>query len=259
MRKHGAGVIAVAAAFGLVFGSALSPAAGGPRIKFRAESWDFGKVKSGRELTCEFVFTNQGDAPLNIKSVESTCGCAAALVSEKDRRLAPGQSGKIKVTFNTLGYAGEVSKYIFVETDDPDSPRVQLKISASVDVPPQPRIDLDQYAFEAGLLVEGESLAAEVGVRNRGELELRFECTLPNASFQVDGRPAAFPVKVAAGKDVRLKVTLPLGSRVGLVREFVLFKSNDPLRGTISLTISGYIVTMAQLKQVAEKYKSVIK
>ena len=235
----------------------LAAGAKGPKAVFKTESWDFGKIKQGKEATYEFVFTNTGDAPLNIKNVETSCGCAAALVS--DKTVEPGKSGKIKVTFNSSGYAGEVTKYVFVETDDPSASRIQLKLTASVDVPPQPRIDLDRYSFDAGLLVEGDDLGAEVGVRNRGELELTFECSLPNAAFQIGGKPVVFPVKVAAGKDVTLKVKLPLANRVGLVREFVLFKSNDPMRGTISLTISGYIVTKDQLKQVFEKYKSIIK
>jgi hypothetical protein len=229
----------------------------GPKIVFKAETWDFGKVKQGNELSHDFVFSNEGDAPLNVKGVETSCGCTAALVTAK--KVEPGKSGKIKVTFSSLGYAGEVTKYIFVETDDPAKERIQLKITAAVDVPPQPRIDLDQYSFDGGLLVEGEDLTAEVGVRNRGELELKFECALANASFQVDGKPASFPVKVAAGKDVRLKVTLPLAERIGLLREFVLFKTNDPMRATISLNLNGYVVTKDQLKRVFEKYKAVLK
>jgi hypothetical protein len=66
-------------------------------------------------------------------------------------------------------------------------------------------------------------------------------------------------VKVASGKDVVLKIQMPLLARVGLVREFVLFKSNDPMRGTISLTLSGYVITKDQLKQVFKKYANVIK
>ena len=241
----------------LVAGGVFAAGAKGPKAVFKTESWDFGKIKQGKEATYEFVFTNTGDAPLNIKNVETSCGCAAALVS--DKTVEPGKSGKIKVTFNSSGYAGEVTKYVFVETDDPAASRVQLKLTASVDVPPQPRIDLDRYSFDAGLIVEGEELGADVGVRNRGELELTFECSLPNAAFQIGGKPAVFPVKVAAGKDVTLKVKLPLANRVGLVREFVLFKSNDPMRGTISLTLSGYVVTKDQLKQLFEKYQTIIK
>ena len=98
-----------------------------------------------------------------------------------------------------------------------------------------------------------------VVVRNRGELELSFECALPGATFAAKGNPAVFPVKVAAGKEAEITVRFPLMNRVGFVREFVLFKTNDPLRSTISMTLGGYVVTKLQLKQIFEKYKSLIK
>ena len=41
--------------------------------------------------------------------------------------------GRIKVTFSTRGYSGEVSRFVYVESDDPAAPRVQLKISAAVE------------------------------------------------------------------------------------------------------------------------------
>jgi hypothetical protein len=228
-----------------------------PKIVFPADSKNFGKIKQGEEASTEFVFRNDGDAALTIKNVETSCGCTAALVS--DRKLDPGKSGKIKVVFNSLGYSGEVTKYIFVDSDDPATPRTQLKISAAVDVPPQPRIDLDRYAFDAGLLVEGESLEGEVTVKNLGELELKVDCQLEAATFTQGGKPVKFPIRIAAGKEIQLGIVLPLAGRVGLIREYLLFKSNDPLRSTISMNLNGYVVTRVQLKGVFQKYKDLIK
>ena len=251
-------ICAALPAIALIVASAgYALAAKQPKITFKKDSWDFGKIKQGDEPAYEFVFKNEGDAVLTVKNVETSCGCTAALVS--DKTIAPGASGKIKVTFSSRGYSGEVTKYIYVDTDDPDAPRLQLKISAAVDVPPQPRIDLDKYTYDAGLLVEGESLVSEVAVKNRGELELRFECELAGATFSSGGKPVKWPVKVAAGKDAVLGISLSLENRSGLVREFVLFKTNDPLRSTISMNLNGYIVTKDQLKKLFEKYKSVIK
>jgi uncharacterized cupredoxin-like copper-binding protein len=242
---------------GAVILAAGVTAAKGPKIVFKNEKWNFGKIKQGMDPSYEFVFKNEGDATLNIGNVETSCGCAAALVS--DKKIGPGKSGKIKVTFNSRGYAGEVVKSVYVDSDDPVNPRVELKIEAAVDVPPQPKIDLDRYFYDAGLLVEGETLSTEIIVKNRGELELRFECALPGATFEGKGKPAEFPMNVAAGKEAEVTVKFPLAGRVGLVREIVLFKTNDPLRSTISMTISGYIVTKVQLKQIFEKYKTIIK
>jgi len=248
--------IAGIALIGFIAVSGLA-AVKGPKIVFKAEKWDFGKIKQGAEPSYEFVFTNGGDAVLNILNVETSCGCTAILVSNK--KVDPGKTGKIKVTFNSTGYAGEVAKYIYVQSDDPTTPRAELKIEAAVDVPPQPKIDLDRYSYDAGLLVEGENLETDVTVKNRGELELRFECALPGATFLLNGTPAVFPIKVAAGKDVLVKVVFPAAGRVGFLREFALFKTNDPLRSTISLTLSGYLVTKDQLKRIFEKYKTIIK
>jgi hypothetical protein len=244
------------ALIGLILVSGLA-AAKGPKIVFKTEKWDFGKIKQGAEPSYEFVFKNDGDAILNILNVESSCGCTAILVSNK--KVDPGKTGKIKVTFNSTGYAGEVAKYVYVQSDDPNTPRAELKIEAAVDVPPQPKIDLDRYSFDAGLLVEGDNLDTDVVVKNRGELELRFECTLPGAKFEMNGTPVVFPIKVAAGKDVLMKIVFPTAGRAGFIREFALFKTNDPLRSTISLTLSGYLVTKDQLKRVFEKYKAIIK
>ena len=241
----------------LLAAGAVAAAAKGPKIVFKTETWDFGKIKQGQDAAYEFAFVNEGDEVLQIGNVESSCGCTAVLVS--DKKVNPGNSGKIKVTFKSAGYAGEVVKYVYVESNDSKAGRTQLKIQAAVDVPPQPKIDLNQYTYDAGLIVEGESLETAVVVRNRGELELSFECALPGATFAAKGKPAVFPVKVAAGKEAEITVRFPLTNRVGFVREFVLFKTNDPLRSTISMTLGGYVVTKLQLKQIFEKYKSLIK
>jgi hypothetical protein len=228
-----------------------------PKIVFKEEAWNFGRAKMGSELVHEFVFKNEGDASLKITNVETSCGCTAALVS--DKKLEPDQSGKLKVTFSTQGYSGEVVKYIYVESDDPVQPRVQLRISADIDVPPQPRIDFDRYSFDSGLLVEGDDLVAPVTVYNKGELELKFECQLAGAKVLLAGRPAAYPVKVAAGQSVDLVIRLNLASRMGPIREFALFKSNDPLRSTVSVNLNGYIVTKGQLRELFQKYKDILK
>ena len=228
-----------------------------PKIVFKEDSHDFGKVKQGITLTYEFVFKNDGDDTLTIKNVETSCGCTAALVSNK--KVEPGKAGKIKVSLDTKGYAGEVVKFVYVESDDPVQPKIQLKVTAAINLPPQPRIDFDRYNIDAGLLVEGDSLDATIVVKNRGELELKFECALENAGFLIDGKEAKFPVRVAAGKDVDVTVKIPLSDRIGMVREFVLFKSNDQIRSNLSVTLNAYVVTKDQLKQVFQKYKNILK
>jgi len=232
-------------------------AGSGPKIKLKENSWDFGRVKQGKILTHIFIFNNTGNAPLVIKKVRTSCGCTAALVSEKE--IAPGGKGEIKVRFDTRGYEGEVKKYVYVETNDSQQPRVQLTVSARIDVPPRPRIDLDRYSLDLGLLLESEEMKIRITIRNKGELELVVNCFHKDASFYQKGEKINFPLKIAAGKQAEVEIRIRPRKRRGLIREYVLIKSNDPYRGTLSIYVSGYVITKSQLKELFKKYKDILK
>jgi hypothetical protein len=240
----------------------MNPAGGGAApgkraaVKFNQESWDFGKIKQGEILTYEFVFKNDGDAALKVEKVETSCGCAAALVSSKS--LEPGQEGRIKVTFDSRGYAGKVVKYIFFESNDPDSPRKELKISADIEVPPQPRIELDRYNIDLGLSLEGEDAGGKFVVKNVGELELKMELSHQDITFFAGGKRVQGPLKLAAGKSVEVEFKFPAQSRAGMLRDYILLRSNDPVRSTLSLYVSRYVVTQKELKELFQKYKGVL-
>jgi hypothetical protein len=235
----------------------LALASGQPKIKFKESSWDFGKVKQGATLSHEFVFANEGDATLTIRRVATSCGCTAALVS--DQQIQPGKQGKIEVKFDTRGYGGQVAKIVYVESNDPKEPSKQLEVKANIEVPPAPRIEIDPYNYDAGLVVESEDLKASLKIINRGELELRAEFNHRNAEFFVGGKPAPSPLKIAAGKEVTVDLKIPTQTRAGVVREYVLVKSNDPVRSTLSLYLTGYVITKDQLKELFAKYKDVLR
>ncbi|MFB0566356.1 MAG: DUF1573 domain-containing protein [Candidatus Aminicenantaceae bacterium] len=223
------------------------------KIKFEEESFNFGNIKQGKVLTHIFIFWNEGNETLKIKNVRSSCGCTAALVSKK--KIDPGKKGELKVVFNTKGYQGNVSKYVYVDSNDPKQPVKKLFIEAEIDVPPQPKITLDKYSLDVGLLLEGENIKARTKIMNSGELELRVNCSHKNAMFYSEGKKISFPLKIPSGKSVEIEIEIPSQKRKGLVREYVLIKSNDPNRQSLSFFFSGYIVSKLQLKELFVKYR----
>ncbi len=227
------------------------------KIKFVKEKHDFGKVEEGKVLTYSFKFKNVGDAPLTIKNVTTTCGCTAAVV--KGKKLAPGKEGEIKITFNTTGYGGNVDKYIYVDTNDPAAPQKQLTVSAAIDVPPAPLIELDNYTLDLGLILDTESIETQTKIKNSGELELLVEFVHKDAQFYQGDKQVKSRISVAAGKSVDITIKMPARERTGLLREYVMIKSNDKRRPTLSLYLSGYSVTTKQLKELFKKYESVLK
>jgi Protein of unknown function (DUF1573) len=118
----------------------LACAAGGraedpktPRISVEPEAFDFGKALPGKTLRKEFTLRNFGDAELLIDKVSTTCGCTAALAS--DTKLQPGGSTLLRVTLETRSYSGKVERQVLVRSNDPKTPLLTVKISATVEAP----------------------------------------------------------------------------------------------------------------------------
>lgn len=91
---------------------------------------DFGKVKQGEILKHSFTLKNDSSKILNIKSVNTSCGCAASTAAKKS--LAPGESTAIDVSFKSKGYSGGVTQFIYVNTDSVEKPTIRFMIKAEV-------------------------------------------------------------------------------------------------------------------------------
>ncbi len=253
-RRLGAVIVPVAV---LLFASGAVAQAKKPLAVFEATSHDFGKVKQGDVLSHEFVFKNGGGAPLVVDKVETSCGCTAALVSEKI--VAPGKQGKIKTTFDTRGYSGRLTRYIYLVSNDGENPRRELSVVADIEVLPSARIDVDRYNVDMGLVLEGEAPSARIAIKSTGERELKVEMAHENVQFFSGGRPLASPFFLPAGESRQVEIRFAPQARTGVQRDYVLIKSNDPVRSTFSIYVSRYVVSRKELKDLFEKYKSVLK
>lgn len=101
-----------------------------PRLQLDKMKHDFGNVKEGILLETEFVITNNGKQDLNIRTTKANCGCTVS-TPEKDT-LAPGESSKIKVTFDTKGRRGNQYKTVTIFSNDPMAPTQTVNIKADV-------------------------------------------------------------------------------------------------------------------------------
>lgn len=94
-----------------------------------------------------------------------------------------------------------------------------------------------------------------IKVKNSGQLELVFDIDNPGFTFMVGNKVIGFPYKVPAGKEIMLRALVPVREgRTGPQREYVLIKSNDPARPSLSVFISRYVVTREELRRLFEKY-----
>ena len=101
-----------------------------PVITFTEQSHNFGTVaENGGKVTHDFVFTNTGDANLVITDARADCGCTVPEYPKNP--IAPGKTGKIRVTYNPLGRPGGFHKVITIRANTKPK-NTAIKISGVV-------------------------------------------------------------------------------------------------------------------------------
>ncbi len=93
-------------------------------------AWDFGRIREGEILEHAFTLKNDTQKTLNIKSVNTSCGCAVSEI--KNKIILPGESTLIVVRFDTKRYSGATQQFIYVHTDNLDKPILKFIIKAEV-------------------------------------------------------------------------------------------------------------------------------
>lgn len=102
----------------------------GPEITFDSLIHDFGEVGSVTRNTCEFKFTNTGNALLKISKIHAPCGCTVTKLAKKE--YAPGESGVLNVVYRSSSGSGQSTKHIYVHSNDKAKPKVTLSVKAKV-------------------------------------------------------------------------------------------------------------------------------
>ncbi len=103
-----------------------------PKLSFDKKKHNFGEILQGESVSHLFTFTNSGEGDLIISQAKGSCGCT---VPEWPREtISPGETGEIKVTFNSDGKSGRQNKTITLMTNAIPNTTV-LTISAHISVP----------------------------------------------------------------------------------------------------------------------------
>jgi hypothetical protein len=80
----------------------------------------FGFVKKGEVVKIEYDFTNTGNQPLIITDTEVSCSCTT--VEYPKQPIAPKQSEKIIVIFDTKSTYDRQDRDVLIKSNDPKSP-----------------------------------------------------------------------------------------------------------------------------------------
>jgi hypothetical protein len=204
-----------------------APALAAPRIGVSPAAHDFGRVDEGTQVTFTLTLSNGGDAPLEIRKIETTCGCTT--LKTPGSAIPPGGSVPVPVNFDSRGRIGKQEKGITFRTNDPVTPALTVTVTGQVD----PLIDISPLRIEANDLRPGEKPAWEVAIG----------AARPGVTFRVTGFSVNWSgiagelVTLERGRryTLRLRSTRPL--RSGFFRALVKVHTDHPAYPTVGIPV----------------------
>ena len=102
------------------------------QFEFEESTHHFGEIVAGEKVSFIFKFRNSGGAPLVIAQATGSCGCTVPEYSKDP--IPSGGKGEIKVTFDSNGKSGMVSKTVTILANTIPATKV-LTISAEINQP----------------------------------------------------------------------------------------------------------------------------
>lgn len=192
----------------LVAGPKAAPAdLSGPKISFDELVYDFGVAGQRQEIRHSFTFRNMGTESLVVEKVDTDCGCTAALVSSS--RIDPGEQAVLHTVFKTRRYEGSQEKKVYVFSNDPSEPEVELTIKGVV----KTMIAILPEGMSFGNVNRGEHITRQVKVYQVEAMPLKISKVEADHRY-LDVDLARFEEENSQGFEVKatlLSENLPVG------------------------------------------------
>jgi hypothetical protein len=133
-----------------------------PKIHVDKTKIDLGTIYHGDVRSVKLLVGNSGDRPLQIRSIETSCGCTS--VKKILQPIAPGSSDTIEVSFNSTGFDGKIRKEVLIYSDDTSAPTVFVSITGTVfsELVTVPKVPMIQF----GSSPIGTAAASPIVVKN---------------------------------------------------------------------------------------------
>ncbi len=167
----------------------------GPKIQFDSTIYDFGRVLAGTQVKHDYVFTNVGDATLQITGVQPGCGCTT--IGEWTHQVEPGKTGVIPIQFNSTMYNGSVTKTPSITCNDKSQPLVRFHLHGTIyktldvtpayvqlEIPPDAPTD-DMSATVHIVNNDTQPLSLQIPTSNEGTFKAEIKTNVPGKDFNL--------------------------------------------------------------------------
>lgn len=104
--------------------------ASAPILSIADKLKNLGKTTQGEVVKVEYVLSNNGQKPLNIRKIDAQGSYVEAKLSDYD--IKPGKTAKLEVSFDTKGRRGLQNKTVYIYSNDPVNPTQVVTIRTTI-------------------------------------------------------------------------------------------------------------------------------
>jgi hypothetical protein len=101
-----------------------------PKLTFSHDYWYFGYMPVEAIVQHSYWIRNTGTDTLRIGKVTPGCGCTTAPLSKNS--VAPGDSARLDIVFDTKNMIGKMVKDVEILSNDPEKPKTKVSFLAVV-------------------------------------------------------------------------------------------------------------------------------
>jgi hypothetical protein len=201
----------------------------GAQIEFKTVIADFGTVNAGETVSYDYAFSNTGDQPLILTSVQPGCGCTTA--TNWTRAVPPGESGSIHVHLDTSHLTGAVSKAIKIESNARNKPLSGLILRGRVFQP----FTIEPSGAFLALKPDQGSATSRVKITYNGTNRLSlFD---PTVKSPASNRYDASLTTNVPGKEYAISVTVHRSMSIGIDYGSILLQESGADTNALSIPL----------------------
>ena len=201
-----------------------------PAVQVKEPVFNFGTISEGKKVDHVFQLTNEGDSPVTILQVTSSCGCTAATISSKT--IQPNGTGEIKSTFNSTNFNGNINKTISVQTNDPKTPTVTLTMKGTVTT----TVQLNPRQLNFGQVKVEAPTTLALNIANRGQKPLKItgvKTPMPQVTLDTE----KFVLK--PGEQTKILVTITPRAEDRILSGYLTINTDNPDKAELTVPIYG--------------------
>lgn len=215
------------------------------QLSFATTTHDFGEMEEGAQPQHTFIMTNEGSAPLTLRSVRPSCGCTTP--SFTSEAIEPGDSGEIVVAYDSNGRPGPFRKSIRV-TAETGGEMIDETLYITGDVKqktlaagvPQGNLLFDSDAFDFGTVSVDRPASHVFQMQHAGGRPIR----ITEVKSYPEGLDIEVPTTPVFADDlVDVRVTVPAGAADGSFDYAVVLTTDDEAQPVKSLRLTGVMAT----------------